>query len=96
MARLINLASGNMIKELVSPIRWLFNHDREVVRFEVKALDDGGSYLYAYLDNNTMLQMTWASYTVMMNAMLNSRAWRNHFSGTEIKKRGSNAVKTIP
>lgn len=88
------MASGNTIKEIHSPIRWLFNHDTEVSHFEVKALNHGEGYLIAYLDNNTMFKMTWASYRVMMDALLKSRAWRNHFGGTEVFK--TSIDPTIP
>lgn len=96
ISRLVNIASGNTIKEIHSPIRWLFNHDSEVSHFEVKALNHGEGFLIAYLDNNTMFKMTWASYEVMMNMLLKSRAWHNHFSGIEVFKASLDpAIATI-
>lgn len=87
-SRLVNMASGNTIKTIKNPIAWLFNHNRAVSHFEVKALQDGGGYLVAYLDNNTMLKMFWASYRIMMDR------WRNHFSGTLIYKADPNGNLT--
>ncbi len=78
-SRLVNSASGNTIKVIRSPIRWLFNHSKDVVSFDAKILQDGGGLLIAQLDNGTRFRMTWASHVVMLQAVLKSRAWRNHF-----------------
>lgn len=95
MARLINSASGNTIKEIRNPIRWIFNHYRSVASFEVKALDHGESMLTVYMDDNTIFKMTWASYTVMLQTMVYTRAWRSRFGGFKIRKYGSNTVYQI-
>lgn len=85
-ARLTNSGSELLIKEIKNPITWLFRHDHEVNRFVVKALDHGEGYLRAELDENRELTMFWADYNVMMNCLLKTRAWRNHFGGTNIYK----------
>ena len=90
MARLINAASGNTIQEIKNPITWLFRHDRTVASFIVKPLQDGGGSLIANLDNNRYLVMHWLDYSVMMDSLLNSRAWRNHFGGTAVYRPDSN------
>jgi len=89
-SRIVNSVSGNTIKEIQNPIRWLFNNYRAVVSFEVKALQDGGGLLIAQLDNDTRFRMAWADYSVMMDCLLKSRAWKNHFSGTSVYRADSN------
>jgi hypothetical protein len=78
-SRIVNSASGNTIKEIKKPIRWLFNHYRDVVSFDIKPLQDSGGLLIAQLDNGTRFRMTWADYRIMNDRLFHSRAWSNHF-----------------
>lgn len=85
---------GNTTKEIKNPIRWLFNHDTEVTRFHVKALQDGGAIMIAHMENKAILKFTCASYTVMMHMLFKSRGWRNHFYGLFVDKLDSNGNAT--
>ena len=85
-AKLTHSSSELLIKEIKNPITWLFRHDREVNRFIVKCTDHGEGYLRADLDENRELSFYFADYHVMMDVMLKTRAWRNHFGGTNIYK----------
>jgi hypothetical protein len=93
-SRLINNASGNTIKTVKNPIQWLFKHYRAVSSFDVKALQDGGGLLIAHMDDNTTFRMAWASFDVMMDRVLRSRAWSNHFWQVLVYKLDSNGNRT--
>lgn len=97
MAILVNSASGNTIKTIRQDIRFIFNHSRDVISFEVKALDHGQAMLYVhmFIDTPVILKMTWASYTVMLQTMVYSRAWRRRFAGFKIRKYGTETIYQI-
>ncbi len=95
VAKLIHTVSGLTIREIHNPIRYIFNHQRDVVyTMSVKALQHGGGLLIVQIGHDTTLHMPWASYTVMMDRILKSRAWRNHFSGYKLNRVVNGELKT--
>ena len=93
-SRLIDNDNGETIKTVKNPIRWLFTYYMDVKYFDVKALQDGGGLLIAYMADTTF-RMTWVSYSVMMSRVLHSVAWRNHFWQVYVYRLDSNDNRTM-